>query len=398
VRADNGLVLFVIDEPVVKSSEFGRFICMPEGMSDQTPAEDDIDRQLRELTEGRAGSARYSEPSAAQRAKAAEQARKQGKARAREAGRRDRRMARRSGGRRRATQALSWTIAIVVLAAAVGLLSWRHHALGIGSTAAGGTVSNLNPATAGPPADPFAGTPADQWADGAAGILIPAAKPVGPFSAAQVAAAYTATKRLLIAETLDKQTLEGGAPTAFIDLLTPSARSQFLSGLNVRGAYPTGQSRSSRSYVESFAPGTAQLIGSVIKVKGSMSAQTYRQSGMLVLAINVSDLVTYPIERPGQPGTWMRVVADVYGFFAFAHWDNQSGSLQPWEQTIVANSGVQCPMTDGWVHPVYPSLGAVPASGSDGGNPYTPISVAPSALPTAVPTKSSACSVSGGST
>jgi hypothetical protein len=366
-------------------------------MSGQTPAEDDIDRQLRELTEGRTDSARYREPSAAERAKAAEQARKQAKARAREARRQDRRLARRSGGRRRATQALSWTIAIVVLAT-VGLLSWRHYAPRMGSTVAGGTVSNLNPATAGPPADPFAGTPADQWADGAAGIVIPAAKPVGHFSASQVEAAYAATKRLLIAETLDKQTLAGGAPTAFADLLTPSARSQFLSGLNVRGAYRTGQSRSTRSYVESFAPGTAQLIGSVIKVKASMSAQTYRESGMLVLAIKVSDLTTYPIERPGHPGTWMRVVADVFGFFSFAHWDNQSGSLQPWDQTIVANTGVECPMTDGWVHPVYPSMRTIPASGPDGGNPYTPVSAAPSALPTAVPTNGSACSVSAGST
>ena len=191
-------------------------------------------------------------------------------------------------------------------------------------------VRTLNPATAGPPADPFAGTPADHWADGAAGIVIPAAKPVGPFSASQVAAAYASTKRLLIAETLDKQTLAGGAPTAFADLLTPSARTQFLSGLNVRGAYRTGQSRSSRSYVESFAPGTAELIGSVIKVKASISAQTYRQSGMLVLAVNVNDLATYPIERPGDASTWMQVVADVYGFFSFAHWDNQSRPPQPW--------------------------------------------------------------------
>jgi hypothetical protein len=361
-------------------------------MSGHTPAEDDIDRQLRELTEGRADSARYREPSAAQRAKAAEQARKQAKKQAREATRRDRRMTRRSGGRRRAAQAVSWTVAIVVLAVA-GLLSWLHYAPGTG-----GAVGNLNPATAGPPADPFAGTPADQWADGAAGIVIPAAKAVGPFSASQVAAAYAATKRLLIAETLDKQTLAGGAPTAFADLLTPSARSQFLSGLNVRGAYRTGQSRSSRSYVESFAPGTAELIGQVIKVKASMRAQTYRQSGMLVLAINVSELATYPIERPGDPSTWMRVVADVFGFFSFAHWDNQSGSLQPWEQTIVANSGVQCPMTDGWVHPAYPSLRVVPAPGNDGGSPYTPVSAAPGALPTAVPANGSACSVSRGST
>jgi len=370
---------------------------MPEGMSDQTPAEDDFDRQLRELTEGMADSARYREPSAAERAKAAEQARKQAKKRAREATRQDRRMARRSGGRRRAAQTLSWTIAIVVLAVA-GLLSWHHFSPGTGSTAAGGTVGNPKPATAGPPADPFAGTPADQWADGAAGIVIPAAKQVGPFSASQVAAAYAATKRLLIAETLDKQTLAGGAPTAFADLLTPSARTQFLSGLNVRGAYRTGQSRSSRSYVESFAPGTAELIGSVIKVKASMSAQTYRQSGMLVLGIRVSDLATYPIERPGDPSTWMRVVADVYGSFSFAHWDNQSGPLQPWDQTVVANSGIQCPMTDGWVHPEYPSLQAVPAPGQDGGNPYTPITTAPSAVPTAVPTSGSACTVGSGGT
>ena len=201
------------------------------------------------------------------------------------------------------------------------------------------------------------------------GIVIPAAKAVGPFSASQVAAAYAATKRLLIAETLDKQTLAGGAPTAFADLLTPSARTQFLSGLNVRGAYRTGQSRSSRSYVESFAPGTAELIGSVIKVKASMSAQTFGQSGMVVLDIKVSDLATYPIERPGDPSTWMRVVADVYGSFSFAHWDNQSGPLQPWDQTIVANSGVQCPMTDGWVHPEYPACRPFPHRGRAGGNP-----------------------------
>jgi hypothetical protein len=128
------------------------------------------------------------------------------------------------------------------------------------------------------------------------------------------------------------------------------------------------------------------------------SAQTFRQSGMEVLAIKVSDLATYPIERPGDPSTWMRVVADVYGFFSFAHWDNHSGPLQPWNQTIVANSGAQCPMTDGWVHPDYPSLQAVPAPGQDGGNPYTPISTAPSALPTAVATSGSACTVDSGST
>ena len=98
-RADDGYAIVLIDirKPVDRSSEFCRFICMPEGMSDQTPAEDDIDRQLRELTEGRADSARYREPSAAERAKAAEQSRKQAKKREREATRQNRRTARLPG-------------------------------------------------------------------------------------------------------------------------------------------------------------------------------------------------------------------------------------------------------------------------------------------------------------
>ena len=117
---------------------------MPQGMSGETPAEDDIDCQLRELTEGRADSALYREASAAERAKAAEQARKQAKKRGCEATRQDRRMARRSGGRRCAAQALSWTIVIVVLAVA-GLLSWHRFAPGTGGTAACGTVRNSEP-------------------------------------------------------------------------------------------------------------------------------------------------------------------------------------------------------------------------------------------------------------
>jgi len=405
-------------------------------MSGQTPAEDDLDRQLRELTEGSAGAARFREPSAAERAKAAKkrskQARKQATARrrrdpgpaagwrggarhdlsvkearkhAKRAGKQAARVHRRATRGRRAVRALSWVVVIAIL----GSGAWFgyqqvHHR---GATVSGGARGVLNAMSGtsgngvptGPGADPFAGSPADHWANGAAGIVVPAAKPVGRFSAAQVAAAYAATKQLLIAETLDQQTLAGGAPTAYARLLTPSARSQFLAGLNVRGAYKTGQSRSTRSFVESFAPGTAQLIGSVIKVKATMSAQEYHEAGRVVLAINVSDLVAYPVERPGHPSVWMRVVADVYGFVAFAHWDSPSGPLQPWGQTIVANSGIQCPMTDGWVHPVYPSLQAAPASGVPATNgPYTPVSAAPSAVPTAVPTSGTACTVGNGST
>ncbi|MGH3169934.1 MAG: hypothetical protein ACRDN0_29140 [Trebonia sp.] len=124
----------------------------------------------------------------------------------------------------------------------------------------------------GPPADPFQGTPADQWADGAAGITIPAAKAVGPYSASQVAAAYQTAKKLLIAANMNQQTPAGGTPTAFADLLeTKQQRTQFLDGLGAKCLAKNQRPNSTRIMVVSFAPGSTQFIGSVIKVHGTMS-------------------------------------------------------------------------------------------------------------------------------
>jgi hypothetical protein len=51
-----------------------------------------------------------------------------------------------------------------------------------GSSAFGATPVPRRTVAAGPRADPFAGTPADHWSDGADGIVLPAAKPVGGFT------------------------------------------------------------------------------------------------------------------------------------------------------------------------------------------------------------------------
>jgi hypothetical protein len=61
----------------------------------------------------------------------------------------------------------------------------------IPSTNAASPVKAESPLTSsGPPSDPFQGTPADKWADGAAGIVLPADKSIGEYSAAQVEYAY----------------------------------------------------------------------------------------------------------------------------------------------------------------------------------------------------------------
>lgn len=215
--------------------------------------------------------------------------------------------------------------------------------------------SVVPPDPLGPPADPFTGTPADQWADGAAGIAAPIAAPIGPYTKEQVRHAYETTRKLLIAANLDKQTLLGGAPTAFADLLTSQQRATFLSGLAKGGLDKRGYPLSTRTMVMSFPPGAAQLIGSVIKVHGSMYAKAVRNNnGTDELDVHLDYLFVYPIEPPHQRGNWMRVVAEDQWKVQFANWQGSATTFEPWVDSGGSISGVDCGTPDGYQHPAYP--------------------------------------------
>ena len=138
------------------------------------------------------------------------------------------------------------------------------------------------------------------------------------------------TRKLLIAGSLDGTTLNGGAPTAFADLLTPQQRTDFVNNLDKIGLEKGGYTTSSRAWVMSFAPGTVSFVTNVVKVHGSMSAGTAALSGRTALRIAVDYLFAYAIEPPGHPGDWMRVVAQDYGDVYFAQWDDPGGPLEPW--------------------------------------------------------------------
>jgi hypothetical protein len=348
---------------------------MSDGLGGSSPVDDEMDRRLRELTEGMSGTSRIREPSAAEREKAGKK-RSMALARgARARARASRSQARRSkrrgsqspppGKRRRGGQAVGWSVAVVVIAGAA-LFAW-HHQSGVGGpddtqVVTNGAVPQTSanaPATkplSGPPADPFTGTPADHWADGAAGITIPAAAPHGPFTASAVAAAYATTRRLLIAQNLDQTTLLGGAPTAFADVLTAQQRGQFIAGLDKIGLNKQGYELSTRTWVASFAPGTTALIGTVIKVHGTMSARSTVDKGSTILDIDVNYRFVYVVEPPHAPADWMRVVGQVTGYIEFDDWQDPGGPLQPWDVSAYPDeAGNRCGMTDGYGHPDYPS-------------------------------------------
>ena len=363
------------------------------GTGERSPSESEIERRLRELS---AEIAHSHAAAAKERARKAEQARQGAgqQGRGGTAGEASRRPAHR--GRRVA----SWIAAIVILAGGAGL-AWHQYsgkpassangtptatasassAPASASSAPGGEIITLSP-DAGPPPDPFADTPADHWADGAAGITVPAAKPVGSYTSAQVTAAYATTRKILIAQNLDPATLRGGKPAAFESLLSLEQRNEFVRDLDKAGVAKDGSPLSTRAMVASFAPGSTDLVGTVIKVHGTMSARSKTDNGTKVLDVDVNYRFVYVVEPHGRPQDWMRVVGQVYGDVEFFSTQDPAEPLQPWiASAFPGEAGIQCDIFDGFIHPDYPNGPASSAQPSDPASSAQPSGLASSIQP-----------------
>jgi hypothetical protein len=351
---------------------------MPDGAGEKHPNPQKNDRKPHGLN-GQAGKSGINEPSGLERLLAASQLEKRAQ-------------------RKRDSRVLAVLLVVIVVVAGGGVFalvrfapaSWRHLASTRPApsparptpsstlpTVLSSAGSLLRPVTAnGPPADPFAGSPSDHWADGAAGIVIPAARAHGPYTAAQVKAAYETTRKLLIAANLNWPTLRGGPPTALADLLIKQERTQFLAGLRTTALAKDGTEENTRTEVTSFAPGSTTFVTTVVKVHGTMSAGTATDSGTEVLRITFDYLFVFAVEPPGQPANWERVVEQHYGSVVFTQWDDPGGPLEPWFSSGFFAAGAKCGERDGYIHPDYPqsaSSGPTPS-----GAPKDPYALATS--------------------
>lgn len=261
--------------------------------------------------------------------------------------------------RRRGHRSQWVTAVVVVLLIAAGTALYYLH--GRSPTASAAPASHTpspsappqlaSPQPNGPPADPFADSPADGWADGANGIVIPATGPHGPFTAAQVRAAYATTRNLLIAQNLNWPTLNGGSPSAFEHLLPSWFESQFVADLNKTGREANGDLRTSRGYVTSFAPGTTQFVTQVVKVRGTMTAGTSTYSGTEVLKVSFVYVFAYAVEPPGKPDDWMRVAQQQHGYLDFG--PSSMVDFQSSNMGFFTGGGL-CGVTDGYIYPSFP--------------------------------------------
>lgn len=304
---------------------------MPRRAGEPADPRDDLTRELRKIAAGRAAQPLFIEPSAEERA------RRQRVTRSPPPGRVPRRPS-------RVNRVLGLLVIAAILGASLWLVILRN------GTRAGppGLAQGMSAPLADPDftaVDPFAGTQAAGWADGAAGIMPPPSQAIGGFSVLQVRAAYRTTRRLLIAAHLNRRTLAGRRPAAFADLLAPQLRRSFLARL-----------RTVRTWVTSFAPGTTELVGSVIKVHGSMRAMVALDRGRYVLRVHADYVFVYAVQRPGQPQTQTRVLAQDVVNVDFAPWNDPGGPLEAWWLPFGTgrHGGIRCGVRNGFVLPDFP--------------------------------------------
>ncbi|HEY2507548.1 MAG TPA: hypothetical protein VGI58_13625 [Streptosporangiaceae bacterium] len=346
------------------------------GQAGPVPPPDDINSRLDEIAAELAAESQFKEPSAAERARqlrpgpsgkpvrgrnAAKAAMlrqpvaSRSEARAAKAKSSRPRQRKRKPDSRTVRRRVTATLVAAVVVAAVPYWVAKTHSNGRSAP------RPSTPAARQPPfelADPFAGSPAETFADGADGIVAPAVRtPVGRYTVAEVQSAYAVVRQLLIAANLDPATLAGGRPAAFLRLLTAQQRASVERDLRKTGLAKDGTELSSRSWVTSFAPGTTTLVGSIIKVHGSMRATTAVDDGTHALRIKADYLFVYPVQQAhGPASTRLRIVQRRLVTFDFATWDNPGGALEPWLKDVSGDTAnASCDATDGYVHPLFPA-------------------------------------------
>ncbi|SFF40384.1 hypothetical protein SAMN02787118_106201 [Streptomyces mirabilis] len=208
-----------------------------------------------------------------------------------------------------------WAILGVPVAIAVALVAVKPSLLpgdpfGTSSgTPSGGASAAALPAETAPPTAapssaapgtptldrPFAGSPAERWADGAAAIVVPKATPVGTFTSAQVAAALKRAKTLLVGANLAPGTLRGERPESALAVLDPK-QPRMLDDVNGWLRAPD-KKHDPLMLFSRFDPAEVRPAGDVVKVRGRM---TFKAGGHASVAIHMDYTFVYPLIQADQ--------------------------------------------------------------------------------------------------
>jgi hypothetical protein len=220
-------------------------------------------------------------------------------------------------GRRRARRpmpqgkSLLLTGVVVLVLVSAGLLAvmslWD-------SMRGGGADGSGKPAASSPPGrqdskDPFAGTPAEKYAEGDSGVQLPVAAAIGPWTAPQVQDVLVRAKQTLVAARLDPAMVEQSDPAAYLATISEGARGTVSKSL---------QSADALGYVSRLA--TGYQLSAPIRVKGTMTVTLGPKKELVIGAdyVWIYPLVGSVPAETGGPGSSLVVLhtVETYQWFS----------------------------------------------------------------------------------
>ncbi|MFE3639973.1 hypothetical protein ACFXOM_02990 [Streptomyces sp. NPDC059169] len=280
-------------------------------------------------------------------------------------------------GRRRLVSALGVLlgVALAVVAVRPELVTERlPGAWGDGETTP--LAAETTRPTAAPPEDsfpdhptveePFRGSPAARWADGADGIVLPPAKAVGGMSKDQVEHALRSSKALLVAANLDAATLRGGRPGAVMALLDPLQSD--VHGMVDEALRKPGPKQDPLWLFSRFDPTEVRLVGDVVKARGRMTFGEGDRPGEV--RVHVDYTFVYPLVK-AESGADEVARTIVRRQMTFALYDPArtratSGKLHVLEMRLNSGNSDCARNGDGFLRPQFVQDLASGASGAPG--------------------------------
>lgn len=186
--------------------------------------------------------------------------------------------------RRRAPSIIVVVLVAAMLAGSIGPFASRR--------AEGGRDEEADePAAPNAPSSPFAGTPAQQFADGSAGLVLPAARAAGELQTADVALALYSVRRATQAANIERTVLGGTSLAAYLDAVGPETRHRLQEA-------EVGAAATMLDFVTRFPQSVAVTLDPP-KVSGTF---TYEPEGTGAVRIEGRHVFAYTVRGAGEDG------------------------------------------------------------------------------------------------
>jgi hypothetical protein len=212
--------------------------------------------------------------------------------------------------------------------------------------------------------EPFLGSPADRYADGADGIVLPEAEPVGGMSKEQVAFALRKTKEFLVDANLDPRTLRGERPETALGLIEPNQND--VLGPMENALRKPAKDQDPILMFSRFDPQEVRLVGDVVKTRGRMAFKESEQGSVEVYA---DYTFVYPLVK-ADPGADEVARTIMRRELRVRVYDPAAYQVTPGKLTVIeyrqeiGNSA--CFVYDGYLHPQFDSDAAAASASPTG--------------------------------